>query len=216
MKEFETLIQIGRKMAGSRGGEVQLEGDKAFLTNIKRSSLYLFEFKKPIGTGTFYSSQALINAETVERRDDRVWFVWKENGVTRREFVPDLDKLTDFEKVFKEKYNEDQIEVSKKIFDVLLPEFLITRIKINNNRLILTQIRSDGDVGFENEIPLSSGLEKVEYPDTEEISVFTSDLLILQSENTLSLSLKENLSLKISTRDFTCKAVIGSLIYESA
>ena len=74
MKEFETIIQIARKMGGTRGGEIQFEGKEAYMTGVKRSSLYLLELNEPIGTGTFYSGQAYLNADNVERRDDKVWF----------------------------------------------------------------------------------------------------------------------------------------------
>lgn len=216
MNKFETIIQIARKMGGTRGGEVQLEDKEAYLTNVKRSSLYLFELNEPIGTGTFYSGQAYINAENVERREDRAWFSWKENGITRREFVPNIDPLTNFKDVFDKVYDEDLVEVPKKLLDVIMPDFFISKIKVKNNIIILTQTHSDGSVGFESEIPLKKGLIEIDHPDTKEVSFFTNDLLILAPiVDKLYMKIGDGpISIKIPTDFGTCKALIGKLIYK--
>lgn len=216
---LESIIQLGRRMGGTRGGEIQLEDKNAYLTNVKRSSLYKFTLNDPLGTGTFYSSQAMLNAENVERREEKVWFSWKEKGIASRQYVPNLESFGDtLEKVFKEKFVKEQFRITKAIMDVLLGEFLITRISIKDNKLLTRQIRSDGSVGFEKEIPLRQGLISAEHEDTKEVSIFTNDLLILkpliEEELYFGINEKEPLSITIPFTGGKCEALIGRLIYE--
>lgn len=219
MKELERIITVGRKMGGSRGGEIQLEGHEAFLINIKRSSIYSVNSDEDLGTGTFYANQALINAEKVERRDDKVWFYWRESGVNRREFVPNLEEFkSQMMESIKKKATKQQIKVPPTLLDVLFEDLLITKLKIKDNKLIATQIRSDGSVGFENEISLGKGLIKQESPDTEEISIFTGDLTVLKPfvEDGINLGFsKDNpLTVYIPYSNGKVLALIGKLEYD--
>ena len=219
MKELEKIIQIGRKMGGTRGGEIQLEGHDAFLTNTKRSSIYLINSSENLGTGTFYSSQALLTAEKVERRDDKVWFHWRENGVNRREFVPNLQSFRkELMETIKKKATKQYIKIPPTLFTILYEDLLITKLKVKNNNIIATQIRSDGSVGFENEISLSRGLIRLDYDDTDEISIFTSDLLLLKPfvEDHLEISFSKNnpLTVYIPYSNGKLLSLIGNLEYD--
>jgi len=219
MNEFEKILTLGKKMGGSRGGEVQLEDKNVYLTNTKRSSLYKITLKEGLGTGTFYSNQAMPKSKSIMRRENKVWFQWKENGVIRREFVPNLDSFDkEMEDAFKNLYSDKKVSIPKSLFEVLIDKFLITRLKIKDNKIYAVQTRSDGSVGFENEIPLSHGLIKVEYPDTEEISVFTSDLLnlkiLLEDDVWFSFAKNKPLSVTVPFSGGKCQALIGKLIYE--
>lgn len=187
MKEFEGLVQMGRKkirtaFSGSkRGSLIQLEGDFAIFTNTKRSAIHRIEFPAHVGTGTFHASEAPLMAEHIERRDDKVLFEWKEGNAKKRVLIPDQrGVLEEAEKTFEELYTEPTIKIPNEVFDNISPEMLITKIAIEGNEITINQIRSDGTVEFENVLQLSKGLLKQDNPATGEVSVFTSDLYMLR------------------------------------
>ncbi|GAI07452.1 unnamed protein product, partial [marine sediment metagenome] len=102
MKEFEGLINLGRSFGttrAQRGPVIQLEGDTAYIMNTHHSIIYELTFNGKIGTGTFYASEAPINSEKIERRENKVLFEWKERNRTKRIFVPDKSPfITDAKK----------------------------------------------------------------------------------------------------------------------
>ena len=219
MKEFELIVQIGRKMGGTRGGEIHLEGNEAFVTNVKRSSLYHFIMNNTIGTGNFYAGQALINSESVSRRDDKVVFNWIEKGMKGRAFIPNIDSIKDdFVTRFSSDFNEDlKIPVPGKIFEVI-QDLLITKLQVVDSKLQIKQTRSDGSVGFESELTLSSGLIDEEYPDTDEISIFTNDLTILSpvidDQFFIGIDNDKPMSLLVINPLGKIRALIGTLEYD--
>jgi len=223
MKEIEGLISLGRLMkafgGSTRGALIHLEDSIAYMTNTKRSVLYKLTFNNHIGTGVFYAGEAPIVAEKIELRDEKVLFEWKDKKATRRVFVPSKPPVKEVcEKVLTKYYVEPKIRVPVEAIDLLDADILITNLQVKNNRLLLTQTRSDGTVSLQNEVPLSRGLAAVNYPDTGEVAIFTTDLYILKNYVTeLYLDIQERKPVSVRAKlnfNATLKGVIAFLTYE--
>jgi len=223
MKEFEGLVSLGRLMkttSATRGCLIQLEGDVAYMVNEPRSIMIKVKFTKNLGSGTFYAGEAVSMAETVERRDDRVLFEWREKGKDRRSFVPDKEAFKDkAEAVLSKYYVEPNVKVPIDFLDDLSSDILISRVRIVGDKIITRQKRSDGTVMLENEVKLRRGLVEAEnYADTGEVSVFTQDLFVLKGnakELWMDLAEKKPISLK-GTLEFGGKfrGIVAFLVYE--
>jgi len=223
LKEIEGLISLGRLMkaygGSTRGGLIHLEDSVAYLTNTKRSVLYKLIFNNHIGTGVFYAGEAPVVAEKIELRDEKVLFEWKDKRAIRRVLVPSKSPIKEIcEKVLAKYYVEPKIKVPIEAIDLLDQNILITNLQVKNNRLVMTQTRSDGTVSLQNEVPLSRGLAAVNYPDTGEVAIFTTDLYILKNYVTeLYLDIQERKPVSVKAKlnfGASLKGVIAFLTYE--
>jgi hypothetical protein len=163
-----------------RGATVQLEGRICYLANTRRSACYKLAFHENLGTGTFYASEAVSLATKIERRDGRVLFEWREAGKLRQVLVPEKAPIKDkVEEALKKWFRkEGAIQVPVEILDDLDEGILVTRLKIENGRVRVSQKRSDGTVELSNVYDLPSHNPRP--PDTDEVSVFTRDLRALK------------------------------------
>lgn len=216
---YQRIITVGRKMGGTRGGEIQLEGKDAFLTNTKRSSLYKFELKDDIGTGTFYAKQALPQAVEVKCNGKKVLFKTFDGVDKDTTYLPNIKPFDkDSEEAFIRDYFECKISVPVELFDKLKSDIFVTKIKIRDWNLILKQTRSDGSVGFESVFPLYKDLLGTEITNTDEIAISTNDLLIIKPiiEGTVFFGFKKDKSLSVFVpfSGGELKALIGNLTYD--
>jgi len=224
MNEFVGLVNFARQMkttSATRGALIQLEGNVAYLVNEHKSFTLKAEFPEPLGTGTFYASEAPVKTEIVERRDERVRFCWKERGKIKDIFVPDKRPIKEkAEEVFQRYWREPNVKVPITFLDDLLPDILVTRLRVKGDEIITIQKRSDGTVQLNNRVKLRIGLmEAPNYPDSGEVSVFTQDLYVLRGNirNPLMISVKENSPVCIAgyfTFGGKFKGVIAHLVYE--
>lgn len=178
MKE---VIKIGKML---KGGIVQFENNVAYLTNDRRTVAIKIVNSKDMGTGTVHPEEIPTSATDIQRRDDRVWFSWKEANSIRRISVPEKLKIAeDCERVLSELFKEPILPLPPNLLDSIDKNILVTRLKLEGNKLYSNQKRSDGTVEFSNVFYLYRGRglvkEPIDYPETDEVSVLTSDLLVL-------------------------------------
>lgn len=184
MKEFEKLIEFGRKVkayGGShRGAVIQLSGKTAYLTNLKRSALYRITYNTPIGDGVFYAGEAPLFAEEIRDRGEKVLFTWHEKGMSKNVLTPKRDDIKkESDKAFKSHYMEPDIKLPDSIWDCIDPNMLMVTLTVEGDKLRISQKQSDGSVQLETELKLGTGLIEVDYPKAS-ITFFTSDLLVLK------------------------------------
>lgn len=199
MNEFRQIVRLGRKQKGSssssssqRGCLIQLEEDKVFLVNAKRSMLYELRYPKKIGSGVFFAGEAPIQAEKIQLRDDRVLFEWEEKRSTRRIFVPTRRAIDDDAmETITTMWKEPTISLPDDFLSFLNPDILITTLSVEGNIARIRQARSDGTVEFESDVSLGRGFMEREYEKTGKVNFFTADLYFLIDET-------ENLSVDIT------------------
>jgi len=184
MSEFEGLVTLGRAMrttSARMGALIQLESDIAYLVNETHLALKL-KFKEAFGTGTFYAGEAVSSASRVQRRDEKVLFEWKERGGLKRVLVPNKDSIKDnVEAVLAEHFKKDgMVKVPTDLLDGLSKDLLVTRLRVEGNQIHTVQRRSDGSVELNNSYDLARGWSEAEYPNTEQVTVFTADLYVLK------------------------------------
>ncbi|MBU2613803.1 hypothetical protein KJ925_05125 [Patescibacteria group bacterium] len=220
---LKKLLELGKSakaFAGSTlGGLIELDGDIAYLTNSKRSSVYKLKFPSHIGSGVFYSGEIPSEANKVELRDEKVLVELKKGGVIQRLFVPCKRPISETVNKILDKYRTTcDIRVEQEWLGNIRPDFLFLSMSVKNNKLITNQKRSDGTVEFENEFPLNKGLVEKEYPNTGGIAIFSSDLFLLKPfVNEIFISLNENTPLYLSTKTIfgsDLEGVISNLRYE--
>lgn len=185
MSEFEGLVTLGRAMrttSARMGALIQLEGDTTYLVNEPRSLALKLKFKEALGTGTFYAGEAISLASRVQRREEKVLFEWKERGGLKRVLVPNKDSIKDdVEGVLTEHFRKDgMVKVPTDLLDGLSKDLLVTRLRIEGNQIHTVQRRSDGTVELNNSYDLARGWSESEYPNTEQVTVFTADLYVLK------------------------------------
>jgi len=214
---YKKIITVGNKMGGKRGGTVQLDGKNAYVTNTKRSSLYHFKLEEKIGTGTFYSKYAKLDAIEVKRFGDKVIFKTPDGKDIKTTEIPNIESIKELLlKAFKRYYTENRILVPKKLF-YILQDILVTKLQIKDNKLIVTQTRSDGYIHNEIELGLDKDLFNSEIPNTENFSIFTKDLLIFKHiiNNSIFFGFNgENpISVFVPFNGGKLRALIGNLHY---
>lgn len=219
------ILAFGREFRTStsrRGALIQLEGKKAYITNEKRSALFILESPEELGTGTFYSVEVPSFAKSIERRDDKVRVVLEKtlarHNVRQDLLIPDKGSISEeVEKAIKTLYTEPIVALPEMIFTLLNPSFLITEIELEKNLLRLKQTRSDGTVQFDTEVDLNVGFSEVNHEPSGKIAVFTSDLYVLRDKikNTTSY-LKQGLPISIRGNFGNMKltGIIGQVKYE--
>lgn len=180
MNEWEGLIAFGRAMkTGSQrqGALIQLEGDVAYLVNESRSLALKMRFRKSLGSGTFYATEAPTTAKRVERRPGgKVLFGWSSGGVSRSVIVPEKGAIKEkVEKALSAYFDKSQLApVPKNLLEDLDRDILVTRLKVSRGKIYVVQRRSDGRVELVNSYAIAGIRGDLE---TEEVSVLTSDLL---------------------------------------
>jgi len=214
---YGKIVSMAKKMGGIRGGQIQLEGRNAYVTNTKRTSLYKFELDDYIGTGSFYANQAVLKALEIKRGKGKVLMKIIDGIDETTVYVPDLDPFDkDFKKRFKSDYTDQKIVIPCKLFDIF-QYILITKLQIKDEKLLVTQIRSDGTVGFKNKLALEKDFDDTVCPDSEEISFFTNDLLVMKSivKNSVFFGFngQNPLSVLIPFSGGKLEALIGALEY---
>lgn len=225
MKDFEILVTAGRGLKtghGFRGALIQLEGDIAYLTNIRRSILFKIQSPSVIGTGTFYASEAPINSDRVERRDGRVLFEFAAGGVKKSILIPDKPSISDLgETILSKYYHEPTLDAPLAFMNELDPSFPITKLIIEDNALTIAQKRGDGSVEIRSRLSLSTGFGAFNTQDPvepAEVNIFTRDLTDLKTAITGKVRLYVHnglpLSIKTALGSSNIIGVIGNLTYE--
>jgi hypothetical protein len=219
---FKTLVQLGRNLkafSGSKQGAIiQLEGDVAYLTNSKRSVVYVIKLKQHLGTGTFYAGEAPIISEKVERREGKVLFEWRDSVGIRRKLGPDRAPFKELaDTALKKFFVEPDIEVPVSLFEAIDPSIIITQLSVSGDVLTVRQTRSDGSVMLESLIKLSQGLKKVNHPPTGFVAFFTDDLYALKGiVKNMAMKIEQGkpISLRANTVLGDLIGVIAHLTYE--
>ena len=198
MRELEGLIALGRNMKSSsarRGAQIQVEGDTAYVTNEPKSIALRLKFGRELGDGSFYANEAIGEAYKIQRRDDKVLFVWDTpEGDTRRELIRDAGQIKDRVNEAIDRYAaEGLVLIPPHALDLLDGGILTARVSLKDGKFITRQLRSDASRQTENETDLRSsargrGLsssfgaveEAPKAPDTVETTVFTQDLYVMK------------------------------------
>jgi len=221
---LKKLIEFGRKSKGAststRGALIDLNGKIAYITNERRSFLYKMILEEEVGSGVFYAGEAPIMSEKVRDRGEKVLFEWKEGRVIRRVFVPSKKPIKETsEAVFKKWYVNPEVLIPVTALDLLDPDILTTRLRVSGDRLHVKQTRADGTVSLENEIVLSRFLAEVNYPDSGEVTIFTSDLIFIRefTRKPIYIHIEEGKPISLrTTLNFGAilEGLISYLVYE--
>ena len=146
--QYKDLIEFGREVrttTSKRGAIIQLEGNTAYITNERASIVMKIDLSADLGTGTFYASEAPIEATRIQRRDGKVFFEIPRYGSSRYIYLPEKVLFGEkVEGVITSKFVEPSISLDGNIFSDVLPNVLITHLKVGDKTLELNQKRSDG------------------------------------------------------------------------
>jgi len=185
---FKAVLRIGRAIkttyTNSRGGLIQLLGDKVYLLNDQRSALFKFYPGVDMGEGCFYSTEAPSNTEKISIRDERVMFEFSDKGGNRRVFVPDKgDFEADIEDAFKKDWKEPDTPIPSEFFDYILKEILLTELILDGNILHVNQCKASGTVEIQSDVHLTKGLKSAftELTATGKAKVISMDLFCLKN-----------------------------------
>lgn len=216
---FEDLVKFCRNFRTphtTRGIQIQLENDIAYVTNKVGSIFYRLQFKEKLGTGTFSAFQATPNAKKIERRDGKVLFERKEGTEKRRMFLGEKRAFGEIvERVLNKYTKTPNFQLNPSFLENLDNDIPFTRFIVNEKNLIIQQTRSDGSMKKEDIIP--SGLRI--NPISADVSIFTSDIfgfkdnvigkigLFLETKTPLSLTCRMRFGADV-------KGIIGYVVYE--
>ena len=194
MSKLDELIEFGRNMktvSSKKGALVLLKREGAYLINDRHT--VAFVFASDLGTGCFYAEEAPKGTQEVKSRGEKTLFATKSKGIKRHIFVPTKQEFDDeLNETFVTYWAEPLVTLPPQVFSAIDPAILVTSLSFYQNKIIVTQKRTDGVVELESIIDLNYGFVTQEVEDSNIITIYTNDFLLLNSFKNPKISIISN------------------------
>lgn len=191
MTKLDDLIDFGRDMktvSSKKGALIQLDVNGALLTNDRHTVAFVIEGE--LGTGCFYAEEAPKGTNEVRLREEKTLFITKTKGTKRHIFVPTKQEIKEeITDTFQKYWTEPLVLLPPKVFNTIDSVILVTSLSFYQNEIIVTQKRADGTVEIENLLDLSYGFITQEVEDSDIITIYTSDFLLLKQFSNPKISI---------------------------
>lgn len=195
MSKLDNLIDFGREMktvSSKKGALIQLRKTNAYLINDRHT--VAFEVTEEFGTGCFYAEEAPKGTKEIRLRGEKTLFMTDSKGTKRHIFVPTKQTFDEeINETFEEYWVEPHVTLPPKVFATIDPTILVTSLSFYDNKIIVTQKRTDGAVELESLINLSFGFISQKIEDSHIITIYTGDFLLLKNFNVPQISIPDSL-----------------------